>query len=188
MPDYTIVCTDPNHASRSALPGWVTDLGTLTLNPGVPSAPALAGYLCPACAKENSPSGTAIGDPALPDVQQNIIALVDEETGRRVSMGFEYPPASGLIFSLSANAQINWLGLGLKADLITYPYVIRTIDDVDSYSIVDAADAQNVVNSAFYGKETCINQGRVVKVNVLAAADATAAAAAAASWLAGGPP
>jgi hypothetical protein len=117
-----------------------------------------------------------------------INAQVDAETERRISLGFEYPASSGNLFSMSTNAQINWLGLEAKASLLTYPYTIRTKDDLDSYDIVDETDAHDVVNAAFVFKETTLGQGRYVKTNVIAAADEAAADTTAASWLGGGPP
>jgi hypothetical protein len=120
--------------------------------------------------------------------QQKVIAQIDVETGVRIAAGFEYPAASGKFFSMSQNAQINWLGLGMSADALTYPYTIRTKDDTDAYAIVDTADAAGVYAAAFTLKESTLAQGRGVKTAVLAEGTVAGVDAAAASWLSGGPP
>jgi hypothetical protein len=120
--------------------------------------------------------------------KEKINGSVDGETERRIALGFEYPASSGKMFSLSANAQLNWLGLELKAVLLTYPYTIRTIDEHDAYNIVNEADAHAMVNAAFVAKETMLTLGRIVKTVVEAAASVAAVDAAAASWLGGGSP
>lgn len=113
---------------------------------------------------------------------------VDTETERRISGGFEYPSSSGKVFSLSPNAQLNWLGLELKAALLPYPYIIRTFDEKDVYGIVNEADAHLMVDAAFIAKETSLTLGRMVKTAVEAAVSIAAVDTAAASWLNGGPP
>jgi hypothetical protein len=132
---------------------------------------------------------TAVAAPDnLSVYKEHVNGLVDGETVRRILKGFVYPAASGKIFSLSSEAQLNWLGLELKAALLPYPYTIRTMDEHGAYAITSAADAQSMVNAAFVAKETALTLGRVVKTAVEGATTQAGVDAAAASWLAGGPP
>lgn len=134
----------------------------------------------------SQPEKDAVDAADLPAYKQEVIAAIDAETERRIALGFEYPASSGNLFSLSKNAQINILGVKTFYTDFTYPYSIRTIDDVEVYNLVDEADALAFVGAAFVTKETWIGTGRAVKANVVDAVDATAVDAAAATYLAGG--
>lgn len=122
---------------------------------------------------------------ALPAYRQAVVVSVDRETERRIALGFEYPASSGYVFSLSETAQINILGVNSFASDFTYPYAIRTLDDVEAYALVDVADARGFVGAAFIAKETRLGTGRAVKAAVMAAVDAAAVDAASAGYLAG---
>ena len=84
----------------------------------------------------------------LPPYREKIRALMDLETGRRIAEGFEYPTASGQIFSLSVQAQQNWSYLSTHTDFLTYPYTARTLDDKTSYQIPDAATMLAITTAA----------------------------------------
>ncbi len=107
-------------------------------------------------------------DETVADYKIKVMALVDIETKRRISLGFEYPAASGKTFSLSVESQINWLWLETKTALLIYPYQIRTADELAIHAIVDEADAQAIVNIAFVTKEIALTAGRVVKAAIAA--------------------
>jgi len=67
--------------------------------------------------------------------------------------GFEFPPDSGLFFSLSANAQTKWNGL-VNADLLGMldydndPPAVRTTDDQTEVMITDSATLRGMWGSA----------------------------------------
>lgn len=113
------------------------------------------------------------------------IVEVNRHVAGRLKAGFTY---GGKQLSLSREAQINWLGLATKSARLTYPYVIRTIDELDTYTITDAADAVALSDAAFDAVEAILADSRTVRTNVLAAVDAAAVDTAAASWLSGGAP
>ena len=92
---------------------------------------------------------------------------VDEKTGELIALGFSH---SSNTFSLSRNAQINWLGLDMKKAALTYPYEITTKDDL-AYSIADQAELQTMIDKAFIAKETPIVSGRALKLSINVAAD-----------------
>jgi hypothetical protein len=126
-----------------------------------------------------------VGPVNLLTYQLNLCAMVDVETQRRIAQGFEYPAASGLLFSLSLESQINILGLIVFGGSLAFPILVRTIDNVGSYSIVDLADSQQFAGTAVAVKDALIQGGRNVKTAVLATVDVAGADAAAAAWLAG---
>jgi hypothetical protein len=122
----------------------------------------------------------------LISTKARLVLLVDSETERRISLGFEYPASSGTWHSLSEHAQINWLGMLMAASSLTYPYVILSRDDMASYTIPNVADAQTLAMTAFGMKEWRLGAGRAVKDAVRQAVTVAAAEAAAATYLAGG--
>lgn len=72
---------------------------------------------------------------------------IDQNTTTLIEQGFQFPAETGLIFSLSATAQTNLLGLNSAAadPAFVYPVEWNSIDDEGVYSIPDEATA-----NAFY--------------------------------------
>lgn len=122
----------------------------------------------------------------LPAYKAALVKKVDAETQRRIALGFEFPPSSGNVFSLSKEAQLNYLGMKTYTDALPYPFDVRTLDDTGFITISNATETNAFLDVGFVTKETWITTGRLVKTAVMAAADAAAADAAAATYLAGG--
>jgi hypothetical protein len=66
---------------------------------------------------------------------------IDAKTSRLISQGFQFPPATGQIFSLSPAGQNTLLGLNAAKDApqLIYPVIYNTKDDEGTISLPDAA-------------------------------------------------
>ena len=90
---------------------------------------------------------------------------IDERTSSLISNGFVY---NSKRFSLSQNAQINILGLdGSRNDpALSYPIEYSTIDDLDSYSVVDSVDLHTMYLAALGTKKYYVDSGTILKDSV----------------------
>jgi hypothetical protein len=95
---------------------------------------------------------------------------IDRRTGELISVGYTYATKQ---FSFSPNAQINILALDNTKDdpALTYPIVYNTIDDIDTYSIVDSADLHAMYLTALATKKAHLDSGTVLKDQVRSAID-----------------
>jgi len=95
---------------------------------------------------------------------------LDSRTGELIKNGFNY---AGKQFSLSQNAQINILGLDNAKDdpALSYPISYNTIDDQDSYDVVDATDVHNMYLTALATKKAHVDSGTILKKQVRDAVD-----------------
>ena len=114
-------------------------------------------------------SGASEGNPweryewALAQLKRDHYKAVDARTRELIAQGFEYPPATGQMFSLSAEAQMKWTAMYAAKSLLTYPVIVVTADEQDNESIDSEAE-----NGLFYTAmvETVrahIDSGRVLK-------------------------
>jgi len=96
--------------------------------------------------------------------------MIDNRTGELVSQGFSY---AGKVFSLSQNAQINISALDQTRNdpTLTYPITYNTIDDLDTYSVIDATDMHTMYLTALATKKGHIDGGSNLKAQVRAAID-----------------
>jgi hypothetical protein len=124
--------------------------------------------------KEN-PNGvaTSLTLDEYKDLKNNSI---DRRTGELIELGFEFPPASGKLFSLSPNAQTNILALDHTRDDVsmTYPINYNTIDDKDVYAVPDSATLHNMYLTALSVKKSHLDSGTLLKDDVRAAVDEAA--------------
>jgi hypothetical protein len=109
-------------------------------------------------------------DLSLDDYKKLRYAEIDSRTGELVSQGFTY---QAKVFSLSQNAQINILALDETRDdpVLTYPISYNTIDDMDSYSVVDSTDLHNMYLTALATKKGHIDSGTTLKNDIRNAAN-----------------
>jgi len=96
---------------------------------------------------------------------------IDRRTGELISEGYEFPPASGKIFSLSQSAQINILALDNTRTELTYPVNYNTKDNLDTYAIPDATTLHNMYLTALSVKKAHLDSGTALKDLVRAATD-----------------
>lgn len=100
------------------------------------------------------------------------ISEIDTKTRSMISIGFEYPAASGQIFSLSDSAQNSLLGLysaAQKGGILTYPYPVSQKDDKQAdVSIANDAAMTAYCELAFGTVAAHVNSGKVEKDNVRA--------------------
>lgn len=97
----------------------------------------------------------------------------------------EYPAASGNQFSCSISSQDNWSKLSTLDDrqLVSYPFVVTTVDERGSYAVTGSSDLTNIigtVSSAVFIERTL---AQTYITAVLAAPDEASAQAAAQPYL-----
>lgn len=133
------------------------------------------------------PVGVSVAED-LEMVRTRYLTAIESEKDKRISVtGFEYPPASGKVFSLTARNRDYVLSLN-SADtrnVLPYPFAIRTADERDTVSLADAAEALAFYYAAMAAVQVQRDAATPVKIAVLAAADIPAIEAAAAAYLAG---
>jgi len=97
----------------------------------------------------------------LPKAKRKKRREIDRRTQALISNGFVYATKT---FSLSIKAQLNWMGIGINKDRISYPHeVSRKNGTVD---IADAAEAQEIADLAFDTKQGHVKSGATHKKNV----------------------
>ena len=96
---------------------------------------------------------------------------IDIRTGELIFQGFEYPSASGNIFSFSTNAQSNLLGTYSAKDLLTYPFGWSLKDDSAVYQIADSTEMANFFLTALGTKKAWQDSGTALKQAIKAAID-----------------
>jgi hypothetical protein len=94
---------------------------------------------------------------------------IDKRTGELISAGFVY---QSKIFSLSQNAQINILALDETRNdpALEYPIKYNTIDDLESYNVVDADDLHSMYLTALATKKGHVDSGTNLKTSIRDAA------------------
>ena len=103
--------------------------------------------------------------------KNNKIDEIDIKTGELIALGFEFPSASGMRFSLSQSAQINISALYQSKDdpAITYPITYNTIDDLTTFAIPNAETLYGMYLTALATKKAHLDSGTALKNQVRAA-------------------
>jgi hypothetical protein len=98
---------------------------------------------------------------------------IDAKTEEKIKLGFSY---AGKVFSMSANAQTNILALDNTRDdpAMSYPITYNTIDDLDSYAVINSTDLHNMYLTALATKKSWVDSGTNLKDAVRAAIDENA--------------
>ena len=104
-------------------------------------------------------------DPTLIVAKNIKIKQIDKKTQSLIYSGFTY---ASNVFSMSTNAQTNWLGLDHARELLTYPYGVTTINDTE-YSFPDSTDLHNFFLTGMAFKGGIVSSGRSLKLQVKAA-------------------
>jgi len=101
----------------------------------------------------------------VPLAKEVKFAEIDLRTTELVQRGFEFPPGSGMVFSLSIPSQIKLLGIEtLRNDpAMTYPIKFNTIDDVSSVSLLNATWVHNMTLVAFGTYRQYVDSGSALK-------------------------
>lgn len=100
---------------------------------------------------------------SLPEYKKEKNLDIDLRSALLIEDGFTY---QGKAFSLSTNAQINISALNQTRNDLTYPVTYNTIDDADTYDVVDAADMNAMYMAALTAKKAVIDGGTSLKTQV----------------------
>ena len=117
------------------------------------------------------------GQETLDEVKARLTKAIDETCENRITEdSFEWPPASGNLFSLSHNAQTKWLGMATAAmlngfDFVNDPPKVRTKDDLVEITLTSANEVYGAYGAAMTVVRTHLNTNRLAKGEVLGAAD-----------------
>jgi hypothetical protein len=115
----------------------------------------------------------------LPRARALRVNAVDDKTAELIANGFEFPPESGKVFSLSLESQANihWIYTARNLPEITYPIHWLTSNDEDSVDLEDAADVENFFLTALTAIRAARDAGNALKDQVRAATTRAAVAA-----------
>lgn len=100
---------------------------------------------------------------SLPEYKREKNLDIDLRSALLIEDGFTY---QGKTFSLSTNAQINISALNQTRNDLTYPVTYNTIDDTDTYDVVDAADMNAMYMTALATKKAVLDGGTSLKTQV----------------------
>lgn len=100
---------------------------------------------------------------SLPAYKKEKNLDIDLRSALLIEDGFTY---QGKVFSLSTNAQINISALNQTRNDLTYPVTYNTIDDIDTYDVVDAADMNAMYMTALAAKKAVLDGGTSLKTQV----------------------
>ena len=117
---------------------------------------------------------SVLDDEYLPFLKKEKNMMVDKRTNELIDVGFVY---NGNVFSLSAEAQMNWVALKQADTLgfITYPVGISTKDDRE-HILVDTVGLVAFYVVGLATIKTAIDSGRILKVLINDAVDEMAVA------------
>jgi hypothetical protein len=115
-----------------------------------------------------TPQITALEAVRLPRVKTVKLEVLDDKTSGLIQQGFEFPTASGKIFSLSLESQANIHGIYITRALpeVTYPIRWLTKDDDAYIDLVDAADVEAFFLKALGTIRTIKDAGSALKTSV----------------------
>lgn len=99
---------------------------------------------------------------------------IDSKTFSLISEGFTH---DSIIFSLSDNAQKNWVNKYADRANLVYPHVISTKDPASSYSIANQTAYESFYASGTSAVETIVKTGREIRISIGVAVDREAAEA-----------
>lgn len=103
------------------------------------------------------------------------IMEVDRRTQELIDQGFEFPPNSGQIFSLSTDAQINLSTANEARELpeFVYPVEFNLKDDAGTFSVPNADTLHSMYLVALGTKRARLQSGTDIKKDLRAATDET---------------
>jgi hypothetical protein len=114
-------------------------------------------------------SGASEGNPweryewMLSRLKVDFYNAADARTRDLIAQGFEYPAASGQMFSLSPEAQIKWTAMYVARALLTYPVLVVTADEQTTVSLADAAAIEALYTQMVEAVRGHIDGGRALK-------------------------
>ena len=121
----------------------------------------------------------------LPIFKKQLSLEVDDHASKRFAnvLTYEYPGASGKLFSLTSTAQLHLTNFFTCRTMLSYPKVFYTKDNGSTHSVADSTDMNGMyvaMNSAYVTEMDLIE---TTKTNIDGAADADAAQTAADAYL-----
>ena len=125
----------------------------------------------PITAGEETTLDATIATHALAVAKTRKFVAIDARTDQLISEGFTY---SAKQFSITLSAQNKIMGSHQIRAGLAYPLSWNTIDDGDSYDIVDGADLEAFYLAAFAELRGHLDSGTALKASVRAAADVAA--------------
>jgi len=101
----------------------------------------------------------------LDEARQVRFAQIDHRTDELISQGFEYTPGSGVMLSLSLEAQNRLTGVLLLKDspMIGYPIRWNAINDEFYHDVTDATDVVNMYGTAAGTLKARVQSGTQIK-------------------------
>jgi hypothetical protein len=98
----------------------------------------------------------------LADLKARRIIEIDNVTQELIKGGFTFDSKQ---FSLSEKAQINWVGIKAAIDILTFPLDVTTLND-EEYELVDTTSAVNFCGTGLATKQSYLDSGRALKLQI----------------------
>lgn len=103
-------------------------------------------------------------------------SAIDKRTSELIGLGFEYPVASGNMFSLTERAQLNLAATKTERDnaVLVYDVIWPGLDDTHQLTIDDDAEFDLFYTEAYDARKAHLDSGNALKASVIAAVDIAA--------------
>jgi hypothetical protein len=99
----------------------------------------------------------------LARLKSDFYLAADRKTRELIAQGFEYPAASGQMFSLSPEAQMKWTAMNAARLALSYPLLVVTADEQTTVELADHGAAQDMFEAMVETVRGHIDSGRALK-------------------------
>ena len=125
--------------------------------------------------------------PLLSVIKYEAAQVIDATAEFRITQsdGFEYPPDSGMRFSMSVVAQVKWLGFYAARDSVPYPITAPTKDDQGSISLANAEAVAGLYLTMVGTMKAILDGATAAKAAIVAATDEAGVTAAVEAYVNG---
>ena len=96
-------------------------------------------------------------------VKEQFYKIVDNKTDQLILNGFYF---NGIKFGLTQTDQMNYTGLLIKKDILTYPYKMKGFDNTIFYEFDSAIEIENFSNTVFLNVNQILNIGWEIKEQI----------------------
>ena len=111
-----------------------------------------------------------VGEKPVPLRKTLTVDAINARTREIIAAGYEWPPGSGQMFSLSDTAQRNLSELDkIRDTLVEYPLQMSLLDDSAVYSVKDAAELRNMYLTGLSVVKSAYGSGNALKEKIHAA-------------------
>jgi len=112
---------------------------------------------------DNQLPGEFTKDGEIDNYKEHLFSRIDQRTREKIADGFMF---EGMVFSLSSNAQTNYIAMLAAKSMLSYPVTINTLDDSDVLSLADEDAVTHFCSTALNAAREVIDVGSELKQEV----------------------